>query len=227
MKLIISAEHGGNLIPEDYKFLFNEHDHQLATHRGYDPGTEDLFHYLEDISAFAKLNTTSRLLIEFNRSLHHRNLFSVYSKKLSKNEQKSLIEAYYLPYRNVVEEHIKNEILNKNKVLHISLHSFTPQLGEQIRTNDIGLLYDPKRATEKEITRTFKEELNKLSPEIKIRFNYPYLGSADGFTTYLRKIFPENYIGIELEINQKWVKNGKFPQKLKTDIKTVLSYLVN
>ena len=53
------------------------------------------------------------------------------------------------------------------------------------------------------------------NPELKIRFNYPYLGKADGFTTYLRKIFPENYIGIELEVNQKFVNNNKMKSAFK------------
>lgn len=37
--------------------------------------------------------------------------------------------------------------------------------------------------------------------------NYPYLGKSDGFTTSLRKQFPFQYIGIELEINQKSLQN--------------------
>jgi hypothetical protein len=42
-----------------------------------------------------------------------------------------------------------------------------------------------------------------------VRYNYPYLGKMDGFTTYLRKQFISNYIGIELEVNQKYVKENK------------------
>ncbi len=39
---------------------------------------------------------------------------------------------------------------------------------------------------------------------LKIRRNYPYLGKADGFTTYLRRRFlPCDYAGIELEVNQR------------------------
>jgi hypothetical protein len=35
--------------------------------------------------------------------------------------------------------------------------------------------------------------------------NYPYQGKADGFTTTLRRQWPgDSYVGIEIEVNQKW-----------------------
>jgi hypothetical protein len=49
----------------------------------------------------------------------------------------------------------------------------------------------------------FKKDLNAHLPDQRIRMNYPYLGKADGFTTSLRQEFQEQYIGIELELNQK------------------------
>jgi len=42
-----------------------------------------------------------------------------------------------------------------------------------------------------------------------VRRNYPYAGKSDGLTAFLRRRFPaEVYIGIELEINQKYVLSG-------------------
>jgi hypothetical protein len=40
--------------------------------------------------------------------------------------------------------------------------------------------------------------------ELRVRRNYPYLGKADGFTTYLRRHFPvDRYAGVEFEVNPK------------------------
>ena len=64
-------------------------------------------------------------------------------------------------------------------------------------------------------------------PKFKVRFNSPYLGKADGFTTYLRKKFPDKYSGIELEVNQKFSKNNAFKSDLKTALYNSLSNLVN
>ena len=52
-------------------------------------------------------------------------------------------------------------------------------------------------------------------PELSVRFNYPYLGKADGFPTYLRKLFPDNYSGIELEVNQKLSSDNRMEEGLK------------
>ena len=42
-----------------------------------------------------------------------------------------------------------------------------------------------------------------------MRRNYPYQGRGDGLTRYLRARFDDAaYCGIELEINQKHVRNG-------------------
>ena len=98
------------------------------------------------------------------------------------------------------------------------MHTFTPKLNEEIRNTDIGLLYDPTRSEEKEFSKKFKQNIKNHNPDLKIRFNYPYLGKADGFTTYLRKKFPENYLGIELEVNQKFVSQNQMDHQIKNAV---------
>ncbi|HEX8011112.1 MAG TPA: hypothetical protein VF814_09280 [Casimicrobiaceae bacterium] len=47
-------------------------------------------------------------------------------------------------------------------------------------------------------------------PRIRVRPNYPYAGNADGLTTYLRRRFPAgSYLGIELEINQRYAAGSR------------------
>lgn len=199
---IISCEHGGNEIPSAYTAVFEGHKNLLASHRGWDIGALEVAKAVSQ--AFATelhYAVTSRLLIELNRSLHHRNLFSDITKKLSKIEQNKIIETHYLPYRNAVSAAIEHELSKNNEVIHISVHSFTPELNGNVRNADIGLLYDPQRENEKRFCRDWKQKITAHEP-YRVRFNYPYKGTADGFTTYLRKKFSKNYAGIELEINQ-------------------------
>ena len=93
--------------------------------------------------------------------------------------------------------------------MHVSVHTFTPELDGEVRQADIGLLYDPKRKYEQACSKEWKAALNKADKNLLVRFNYPYLGIADGFTTYLRRKFTENeYVGIELEVNQKFPQRG-------------------
>jgi predicted N-formylglutamate amidohydrolase len=209
MKIVLTCEHGGNDVPEHVQHLFSSNKQILHTHKGLDLGALDLFNQLKPLADFSISSTTSRLLIELNRSLHHKNLFSEFSKTLSTSEKKELINFYYLVYRNKVENSVRNYIKEGNEVLHISVHSFTPILNSIERNCDIGVLYDSSNTNEKEFSRQFRKKVLEQNRHLNVRYNYPYLGKMDGFTTYLRKQFPCNYVGIEIEINQKYALENK------------------
>jgi predicted N-formylglutamate amidohydrolase len=209
MKIVLTCEHGGNKVPEHMQHLFSSNKQILHTHKGLDLGALDLFNQLKPLADFSISSTTSRLLIELNRSLHHKNLFSEFSKTLSTSEKKELINFYYLVYRNKVENSVRNYIKERNEVLHISVHSFTPILNSIERNCDIGVLYDSSNTNEKEFSRQFRKKVLEQNRHLNVRYNYPYLGKMDGFTTYLRKQFPCNYVGIEIEINQKYALENK------------------
>lgn len=210
-KFVFTCEHGGNQVSQEFKYLFKSHRTLLNTHRAYDIGILKVFKsFTHGFPSQNFYSETSRLLIELNRSLHHKNLFSEITKQLDPETKQYIINKYYLPYRTKVEKTIKKHINNKHGVIHISFHSFTPSLNGIKRNTDIGLLYDPKSKFEKEFCRKWREQILQCDDSLRIRFNYPYLGIADGFTSHLRKKFGEKYYtGIELEINQTLLKNDK------------------
>ena len=226
MKLLLTCEHAFPDIPEKYGDLFISVPQVLETHEAFDPGAFDMFQKLKVLADFTHHQKIGRLLVESNRSLWHKSLFSRFSKELGENEKQEILETYYFPYRRKVEDKIRILIDQGNKVLHISVHSFTPVLNGKERNCDIGLLYDPGKKQEEEISAKWKKIIQKYSSGTKVRFNYPYLGKADGFTTSLRKNFPEEYMGIELEMNQKWVKDGKMDKSLRKIIFDSLSELI-
>lgn len=215
MKLVLTCEHAGNLIPETYKSLFEDGAEILESHRGYDPGALDLYNSLKGLADFKKNHKYSRLLIEVNRSLHHQALFSEFTGNLPVDKRKEIIKNYYLPYRTQVINSIGGLIEKGEKVIHLSIHSFTPQLNGEIRNVDIGLLYDPSRKEEKNFCEAFKHKLQESDESLKLRFNYPYRGIADGFTTALRKIYPKHYVGVEIEVNQKFSISNKMAPEIK------------
>lgn len=216
LKLILTCEHGGNDIPAPYTPLFEKEEALLQSHRGYDIGALELYHKLEPLADKSFHTTTSRLLVELNRSLHHRALFSEVTQQLPEHERKQIINSYYTPYREQVETLIQDFIQAGRRVLHLAVHTFTPVLGTVHREGDIGLLYDPKRKAEQQFCRTWKKLLELQDPNLIVRFNYPYLGISDGFPTYLRKRFGQHdYIGIELEVNQKFVQQPEQWQQVQ------------
>lgn len=200
---IVSCEHGGNEVPREFAELFAGHEETLESHRGWDPGAREIAEYLgRELPALVFCAGITRLLIEFNRSLHHSQLFSSFSKDMDE-ERKTIALGLYHKYRNGVIEKISELRRQGREVVHLSIHTFTPVLDGEERHADIGALFDPQRPEEKEFSEKLIANLRLALPGYIVRDNYPYLGTDDGFTTYLRKAFPEKYIGLELEINQK------------------------
>jgi predicted N-formylglutamate amidohydrolase len=213
--LVITCEHGGNAIPARYRNLFESETLRLwlDSHRGFDDGA--LIMAEELAAAFAAplvASTTSRLLIDLNRSQGHPQLFSPPTRDAPADVRREILEQYYRPFRTQVETLVTQAVDAGHRAVHISSHSFTPELHGEVRNNDIGLLYDPSRSGERELCLRWKSSLQRVAPEFRVRRNYPYRGKNDGFTTTLRRHFrPEAYVGIELEINQKLVGTNRWP----------------
>ena len=207
---LITCEHGGNKVPAEYRLLFKGRQALLHSHRGWDPGALRLARELaRRVDGKLIYSTTSRLLVDLNRSLHHSRLFSEVTRPLGRIEKEKIVNGYYRPYREEVERYIRQRIKKGKIVIHFSAHSFTPRLRGITRDGDIGLLYDPSRPSEKKFCDHLQKELRRELGGLRVRKNYPYHGSADGLTTYLRKVFPDNhYLGIELELNQR-LANGE------------------
>lgn len=197
--LLFSCEHAGNTLPAPWNHRLEIPASVLKSHEGWDPGAKRL---AEELSAHfgAPLYYTevSRLLVECNRSIGHPKLFSRFGKKLSKGEKEQILQDYYHPYRDKVQQAIKHLSARAQRVLHISVHSFTAVLNGQTRSADLGLLYDPRRSAETALAKAWQRGLQAHFPT---RRNYPYRGTADGFVPYLRRQFSaEHYIGLELEV---------------------------
>ncbi len=203
-RLLVSCEHAVNTVPSAYLSLFHKHESVLKTHRAVDFGALEIAqHFHKAFSCDLITATVTRLLIDCNRSLNNAHCFSEFTQELSQSEKQKIIDQYYLPYRNQTEQLIQKHIDQGQQVLHISSHSFTPVFEGVKRNAGIGLLYDPSRHGEKEVAREWRGLLSQESPSFRVRMNYPYLGTSNGFTTALRKKHPEkNYLGLELEINQ-------------------------
>lgn len=209
MNLIVTCEHAGNQVPEQYHHIFSNIKDILESHRGYDPGAIEIARFLAtEFSAPLFLCETTRLLIEPNRSLDSHQLYSEYSQILFETDHDLILQRYYYPHRTTVEDVISK--LTK-PVLHLSVHTFTPVLNGTRRSVDVGLLFDPGRKAETDFCGRLMDALEQMLPGIRLEFNEPYKGTDDGFTTYLRtKFVDEDYLGIEIEINQKFLGTEKW-----------------
>ncbi len=153
------------------------------------------------------ISTISRLLIDLNRSIGHPRLYSAATRGApSAKLRANIVEQHYRPYRVQVERLVRQSVSRGRRVVHISSHSFTPELDGKVRRADVGLLYHPGRRGEAELCARWKAALAAFAPELRVRRNYPYAGKGDGLTSHLRVRFPPSaYVGIELEVNQRIV----------------------
>jgi len=221
MKLMLTCEHASNRLPATFK-KFVPVDVQ-QTHRAYDIGALKVFRKLVKFAKpeFSCEGKFSRLFVDLNRTITNKSAFSEYYGALEARDKplaekaKAAATAYWKEYRENVEKFVAKNIGASKKgaknngkegadIVHLGIHSFTPALNGKVRNADIGILYDPKRPQERAYANVIRGEIKRLYPHMKVRFNYPYKGSSDGLTTSLRKKYGPRYVGIEIEINQKF-----------------------
>ena len=218
MKLILTCEHASNRLPASFK-KFVPTDIQ-ETHRAYDIGALAVFRKLVNFAKpeFSCEGKFSRLFVDLNRTITNKSAFSEYygeletRNKAAAEKAKAAAITYWMEYRENIEKFVMSNIDKGTKasgnkgaaIVHLGIHSFTPVLNGKPRNTDIGILYDPARPLERKYAQVIKDEIKRLHPHMKVRFNYPYKGTSDGLTTSLRKKFGPHYVGIEIEINQKF-----------------------
>jgi predicted N-formylglutamate amidohydrolase len=198
---LFTCEHGGRNVPPEYADLFSAQEEVLASHRGWDAGALHVFGAISPTLADAAFGaTTTRLLVDLNRSLNHPRVFSEITRRLPLEARAEIANRWWRPWRESVARTIAAWLEAGDAVRHVSVHSFTPELEGAIRNADIGLLYDPRRAAERELCLRWQAMLEERG--WRVRRNYPYLGTTDGHTSALRRQFGIPYAGVELELNQ-------------------------
>jgi predicted N-formylglutamate amidohydrolase len=224
-RLFVTCEHAGNVVPKRFEPLFVGHAHLLPTHRGWDPGALILAREMaKRFSAPLYFEETTRLLVDLNRSVGTPDLHSEASRHLSLVERRAILDVYYHPHRKRVDAAVAELVATGDRIVHVASHSFTPELHGHVRTADIGLLYDPGRPGEVVFCNAWLAALKEADPTLRVRRNYPYLGKSDGVAQALRRQHsPERYVGIELEVNQRYAEAGgpAWPKLRRTLVATL------
>lgn len=217
-RIVVTCEHASNAVPGALgKQALGVGGSVLRSHVAWDPGAREIASILAHrLGAAQFMGRQTRLVVDLNRSrgskgLIPRESFGVKipgNARLSRKEREARIEKYWQPYRDTVEAAVKRAIERGGECLHLSVHSFVPTLDGEVRTAEVGLLYDPKRAKERKFAERVRDYLEQAI--VGTRMNYPYKGTADGFTTHLRRELPKSrYVGIELELNQTILETNR------------------
>ncbi len=226
-RVIISCEHGGRRVPEEFRDLFAGRERLLLSHRGYDPGALELAQRLARIFGAPLIaETTTRLLIDMNRQLGRRTLFSELTRPLPEATRNALIARYLEPHQNRVQAEVRKVIDQGQFALHLAAHTFTPVMRGKRRRVDVALLYNPARPNERAFSALLKRCLRTSAPGFRVRFNNPYRGNMPGLCDWHRRQFPDrDYLGVEVELNQRFVRRG--PDAWRRVMEKVIAGLIN
>lgn len=216
---VVTCEHGGNVIPSEFADVFDRNDAQswLESHRGYDPGSLNAAEqFAGALHTKSIISTTTRLLVDLNRSLDNDTLFSKFTRNLPEDRRQQILRRYYKPYHDSVQWTIRAIVDAGQTAIHLSIHTFTPRIAGKWRPFDVGLLYDPSAKPEANYCRLWRQRIGAAVSKIRVRMNEPYAGTDDGLTTMLRRKFDsKTYYGIEVEISNRFFAG---PSKRATDI---------
>jgi len=193
-------------VPAAYREWFAHEQAVLQSHRGWDPGALALARQMAAaLGAPLFASTTTRLLVDLNRSVGHAQLFSSFTRHLDAAQRHAILQRYYRPHRDAVEHEIARRIAAGQRVVHVALHSFTPVWDGVDRRTDVAWLYDPRRAAETAFAKRWRDALRTRAPDLRLRCNYPYQGRSDGLTASMRRAHGDaRYVGLELEVSQAW-----------------------
>lgn len=225
--VVLTCEHASSAIPVEVQNKFLGKEKFLASHRGYDSGSLTIANYLSKaLMAPLFVAKVSRLVVDHNRSEHHPGLHWGPVQALPLVQRQRLIRRYYRPFRKQVLQKISSLLEQKKRVLHLSIHTFTPILRSKPRSTEIGLLYDPDRSLEAELSAAWRLLLVDNHQQWRVRRNYPYVGWSDGHTAALRQVFAERfYAGLEIEVSQRLVRQRKELQVANLLVQTLKPFL--
>ena len=178
-RYVFSCEHASNRLP-NFIHPTTQDKKLLHTHWAWDIGARALTMELaRQTKSIAVLSRFSRLVCDPNRHLNRADLIRAEADghKISFNTQVDEAEAafridqYYNPYHDALHRVItQRKQQNKPPFLFVSVHSFTPVWNTNIRTMDVGILFDTYPELAEELQKNLREE------NLFVAMNEPYSG---------------------------------------------------
>lgn len=202
--MILTCEHASRRIPAPLRTTAVDRE-WLSTHWGWDIGARtvcrEMIRQTDSLGVFARF---SRLLADANRHPDHEHLVrcAVEGQVLSFNQSLTIeevdrrIETYHAPFHAAVDRIVCERMRQEGDVLLLAVHSFTPQMGDEKRTMDLGVLYDHHEP----IAIRLRDEI--AAEGFNTALNEPYSGRNGLMYSAHRHGTTNGAVFLELEINQ-------------------------
>lgn len=179
----------------------------LQSQAGWDHGAFDIASRLsEAVGIPVHAGAFTRMFVDLNRPIDHADVIPTVcygqpvpaNEHLSDGDRRARIDMFHTPYWQAIRRDVHARLIDSDGCLHLSSHSFAPELDPQNRTYDVGVLYDPTHAYEADLAERLMFELRGAG--INVRANQPYSGTGPAVCTTLREeLAGKRYAGIEIE----------------------------
>jgi len=212
--IVLSCEHASWTLPPGEDLGVS--DHVLRSQASWDPGAYEVAARLgESLGLPVHASAFSRMFVDLNRPEEHTGVIPTVScgapvpgnARLAADERERRLAHFHRPYWDAVRRDVRARILDRGACLHLSSHSFDPELDPERRVYDCGVLYDPAMPFEASLAERLQFALRGAG--LDVRPNEPYRGTEAALVTSLRGEMPADaYAGIEIETSHALVRTG-------------------
>ena len=202
--LVVTCEHASNRLPDEFEASDSDRA-WLDTHWGWDPGAGAVTRALiEHKHCVAILSRFSRLICDPNRHVEESDWILPevkgqaisFNQKLSEKERTRRRARYHEPFHDEIDACLEERLERSGDVLLLSVHSFTPVFGDEVRPMEMGVLFD-----------RFDRVANRFALHLREQgfvtaLNEPYSGKDGAIYSAGRHGCRHGVIYLELEIRQ-------------------------
>ncbi len=227
--LLVIADHAGNAVPAAMNNLGLEND-DLVRHIAWDPGAALVATELATrLRATAVLSQYSRLIVDPNRPLGDTSSMPQVSDgiavpanaDLSEQERVRRAKLFYWPYHVAVSQEMARLCMEGEGPLLVSIHSFTPDFGEEDRPWHIGVM----SAADRRLGDAVIAGLKKCG-DYNVGDNQPYSGIEYGYTLKVHAA-AQGLANVQIEIRQDLLADQAGVRRWVDVLETVLTPLIN
>lgn len=203
--LVLSCEHASWTLPPGEDLGVS--DEALRSQASWDHGAYEIGARVgEALGLPVHASAFSRMWIDLNRPVDHPQVLPTLSygapvpgnATLAPGDRAARIDQFHRPYWEAVRRDVRAKILDRGSCLHLSSHSFAPELEPDRRVFECGVLYDPAAPFEASLAERLQFGLRRAG--LDVRANQPYRGTEPALVTSLRgELCTEAYAGIEIE----------------------------
>lgn len=206
---IFSCEHATCAVPDAYKEALSSDHERITSPEGWDLGALNLAQALAMKFRTPLMHCEiSRLIIDCYLQEGCDQRWSDLSMKLIEGQREKLHERQYVPHLSALRHRIDTELHRNPSLLHVSVHTFDPQLHPDVH---VCLLYSEGRVGESTLALNWLEAMRQRLPELNITGNEVfYPEQTKTILDILRKERSSaEYQGIELQVSNEFFLDGK------------------